>query len=121
MKEECGIEMEEKELIDLTEFAYKEKEKGVFLSPGLLDEFMRIFAYKKTISQEEMKKLQGKLTGNIDEGEMIKLKIVKLNQLWKYCPDAKSLSSLFLYSLYSSLPPSPPSSSSFSTSPPPSS
>ena len=68
LQEECEIEIEEKDLIDLTDFAYGNKERGVFMSPGLLDEFMRMYAYSSSISLAKLKQFEGKLTGNIEEG-----------------------------------------------------
>lgn len=41
---------------------------------------------------------QGQLKGLIEEGETITLRVIPLSDLWKTCPDAKSLSSVCLYS-----------------------
>jgi ADP-sugar diphosphatase len=45
----------------------------------------------------EVDELQGKLTGLRDQGENITLKLVELEDAWRYSPDAKLLSSLTLY------------------------
>jgi ADP-sugar diphosphatase len=99
MKEECGLNISDKDpcLVDLTEFAYGDRFRGVYPSAGGCDEFMRLFVYHKDVPQEKLDKLKGKLTGNRDHGELITLKIVPLADLWKEAPDSKALSALYLY------------------------
>lgn len=41
--------------------------------------------------------VQGKCTGNLEEGESITLKVIPLADLWKEAPEAKALSALALY------------------------
>jgi len=102
LQEECGLEIEDKDLIDLTAFAFKDRERGVYMTPGLCDEFMRIYAYPTSISLAKLREFEGKLTGNIEEGETISLKIVPFKELWQHCPDAKTLSALYLWQKYQS-------------------
>lgn len=45
----------------------------------------------------QINELEGRLTGLPEEGERIKLHLVKLNDLWRSCPDAKALSALTLF------------------------
>ena len=94
LEEECGLKVDPSELIDLTELAYGTN--GVYTSPGLLDEFIRLFAWRKTMKHEEIQALEGKLGGESDH-EQIVLKIVKFSDLWKTTPDAKTLCALHLY------------------------
>ena len=108
IEEETGLTVEESELVDMTELAVQSQDRtddeedvlqnAVYPSPGGSDEFIPIFLARKTISQSEIDKLQGKLTGLRDHGEKITLKIVKLNDAWKVAArDAKTLSALCLY------------------------
>jgi hypothetical protein len=45
----------------------------------------------------DIEALQGKITGRADEGEVISLELVKLEDVWRTCPDAKALCALTLY------------------------
>ena len=94
LEEECGLKVDPSELIDLTELTYGTD--GVYTSPGLLDEFIRLFAWRKTMKHEEILALEGKLGGE-SAHEQIVLKIVKFADLWKTTPDAKTLCALQLY------------------------
>lgn len=97
IKEETGLIISEKDLIDLTEIVYKGKWKGVYPSAGGCDEFLRLFVYQKEISSKDLEELKGKCTGNLEEGENITLKIIQLKDLVKEAPDSKALSALSLY------------------------
>ncbi|PRP78989.1 nudix hydrolase 14 [Planoprotostelium fungivorum] len=117
LKEECGLEIEEKELVDLTELTFQtirdEERKegregegdgevdagqiGVYTSPGGSDEFLRLFLYRKKLPLQKIKELEGKLTGNLDEGEKISLRLVPLKTLWRTTKDAKALAALALW------------------------
>ena len=94
LEEECGLKVDPSELIDLTELTYGTD--GIYTSPGLLDEFIRLFAWRKTMKHEEIQALEGKLGGE-SAHEQIVLKIVKFADLWKTTPDAKTLCALQLY------------------------
>ena len=107
IKEETGLSVQEDELIDLTALASEslssssdEKlQKAVYPSPGGCDEFIPIFLCKKRLGRDQLKELQGKLTGLRDEGEKITLKIVKAQDLWKEgFRDGKTLAAWALYS-----------------------
>ena len=49
------------------------------------------------VSRKDLETYQGKLTGDLQNGEKITLKIVKLDELYKQAPDMK------VYSSYSDL------------------
>ena len=100
MEEETGLHIKAGDLIDLTEFAWKGKAKGMYLSPGGCDEFIRIMAYEKEVEEPFIEALKGKLTGEAGSDEVIVLEIVELANLWKVSPDAKGLSALQLYQQY---------------------
>jgi len=97
LKEETGIEIKEKDLIDLTALAYNGLAPGVASSAASCDEFLRLFVYRKHVTQEELDTLNNKLTGLIEEDEAITLKVVPLDVMWQVTNDAKALSSLLLY------------------------
>jgi ADP-sugar diphosphatase len=82
LKEETGITVSTKDLVDLTEMAFGNTYQGVFPSAGGCDEFLRLFLFRTKMPKEEINKLQGKCTGVLEEGEQIKLKIISINELW---------------------------------------
>ncbi|TKA65049.1 hypothetical protein B0A49_11609 [Cryomyces minteri] len=88
IEEETGLKVPEKELIDMTKLAL----------PDTDDEFTPLFLYQKRIPRDQLKEWQGKLSGLRDEGEKIKLKLVKLEDLWREGGrDAKALAGWALY------------------------
>eukprot|EP00294_Goniomonas_avonlea_P003852 CAMPEP_0114561000 /NCGR_PEP_ID=MMETSP0114-20121206/11768_1 /TAXON_ID=31324 /ORGANISM="Goniomonas sp, Strain m" /LENGTH=263 /DNA_ID=CAMNT_0001746601 /DNA_START=18 /DNA_END=809 /DNA_ORIENTATION=+ len=97
IKEETGLLIQQQDLIDLTKMAYNESFPGIYPSAGGCDEFLRLFLYRGKVSKTVLSRLQGKLTGVYEEGEMIQLKVIPLRDLWKEAPDAKALSALCLY------------------------
>jgi len=97
MKEETGLALETKDLIDMTQLAYGDKFPGMFPTCGGSDEFNRLFLYRKEMSGDEINGMQGKLTGVAEEGEMIKLQIIPFDDLWQVSPDAKALAALCLH------------------------
>eukprot|EP00443_Scrippsiella_acuminata_P043679 CAMPEP_0115200614 /NCGR_PEP_ID=MMETSP0270-20121206/17210_1 /TAXON_ID=71861 /ORGANISM="Scrippsiella trochoidea, Strain CCMP3099" /LENGTH=572 /DNA_ID=CAMNT_0002614019 /DNA_START=135 /DNA_END=1854 /DNA_ORIENTATION=- len=97
LKEETGIEIHEKDLIDMTDLAFGDAYPGMYPSCGASDEFNRLFMYRQDVTAAELESLQGRLTGVAEEGEHIKLQIIPLGDLWKMSPDAKALGALCLY------------------------
>lgn len=109
IKEELGIVIKESELTSMSELAaeaaLEEKPevgetlpRGMYPSPGACDEHIRIFLHERQVSREELKTWEGKLTGLRQEGEKIKLKLVKLQDVWKVASrDGKTLAALALY------------------------
>lgn len=97
VEEETGIVINETELIDLTYMAYNGYYNGMYPSAGGCDEFIRLFLYQKDITAEKLADLNGKLTGLREEGELIKLRLVLLEDVWRIAPDSKTLSALYLY------------------------
>jgi len=97
MKEETGLEMEPEDLVDLTKLAWNEKFPGMLPSPGGCDEFLRLYAYRRTITPAELQEFEGKATGVLEEGETIKLKVLPLDELWMHTADSKALAALLLY------------------------
>jgi len=104
LQEECDIKISDtdKSLVDLTEFAFGDRFRGMYPSAGGCDEFLRLFVYREQVTRERLNDLMGKLTGDREHGEMITLKIVRLGDLWREAPDAKALSALYLYDKFKS-------------------
>jgi ADP-sugar diphosphatase len=108
IEEECGLKVEESELINMSELALADVEstmKGedpanvMYPSPGGCDETIPIFLCEKRMPRSQIQELEGKLTGLRDEGEKITLKLVKLQDVWKYGGrDGKTLAAMALYS-----------------------
>jgi ADP-sugar diphosphatase len=96
LEEECGLVARPDDLVDLTELAYGGAEPGVFMSPGLVDEWITLFLWRLTLPHERIAELEGKLGGE-DDHEQIVLRIVRLADVWKRCPDNKTLAALALY------------------------
>lgn len=92
LKEECGIEIRAQEMIPLGAREYA-------VSPGGSDEFLGLYLVEKTVSQQELQELEGRLGGLREEGERIKVTLVKLSQVVK---TTRSLSVLAAIALYNS-------------------
>jgi len=99
LKEETGIDIQEDELIDLSGLAYNGKYPGMYPSAGGCDEVLRLFCYRTTVTKEQLDSYQNKLTGVVEEGESISLKVIPLEDLWLEAPDAKALSAMYLYNM----------------------
>ncbi|KAJ3174698.1 hypothetical protein HDU87_006947 [Geranomyces variabilis] len=98
LKEECGIEISEDELVDLTDLALgSEGGSGVYPSPGGSDEYIRLFLCRKRMPSAEIDRLEGAKGGLRGEGERIDLRLVKKRDLWRLTRDMKALSALALY------------------------
>ncbi|KAJ4386828.1 hypothetical protein N0V93_009726 [Gnomoniopsis smithogilvyi] len=71
---------------------------AMYPSAGGCDEYIKIFAHEKRVSREQLREWQGKLTGLREEGEMITLKVVPLEDLWlEGGMDSKALAALTMY------------------------
>lgn len=81
LEEELGLKISSSELTDLSQLAGHSR--GFFPSPGGCEETIRLFAFRKAVTKEELTSMNGRCTGLIDEGEQITLKIVPLDELWK--------------------------------------
>jgi ADP-sugar diphosphatase len=107
IKEETGLEIQEKELVDMTRLANQKTnnvteqenlQDAVYPSPGGSDEFIPIFLSRRRMSRDEIEGLKGKLTGLRDGSEKITLKLCRLDELWKTGGrDGKTLAAVTLY------------------------
>mmetsp|Transcript_25151 Transcript_25151/g.28984 ORF Transcript_25151/g.28984 Transcript_25151/m.28984 type:complete len:308 (-) Transcript_25151:388-1311(-) len=90
MEEECMIKLKKSDLIALTETT-------MLPSAGGCDEGIDLYYVERKVTVREMEDMQGRLTGNKEQGEHIKLHVVPFNTAWKLSGDAKLLCSMFLY------------------------
>lgn len=114
IEEELGLVIKEEELTCLTdkvaeirrekrmaEGSGEERETlpfAMYPSAGGCDEYIKIFAHEKRVPRSQLQEWQGKLTGLRDEGEMITLKVVPLEDLWlEGGMDSKALAALTMY------------------------
>jgi 8-oxo-dGTP pyrophosphatase MutT (NUDIX family) len=91
VEEETGLKINMKDTIDL----------GVMEpSMGGCDERIHLYAYVHEVTSKQIKEFEGKMTGNIEEGESITLKIVKYEDVLAYTNDAKAMCALYQYEQY---------------------
>jgi len=105
IEEETGLVIEAEQLTELavtrnntsTTNTTNTHETGIAFGPGLVDEHISVFLYEKTVKSDMIKSIQGKESGLRDKGELITLKLVPLEDAWRFTRDAKALVALFLY------------------------
>ena len=71
--------------------------RGMYPSAGGCDEFLRLMFHEREVTRAELDAMRGKATGNLEEGEVIVLEIIRYELLWRVCSDAKALSSMLLF------------------------
>lgn len=86
--EETGLRIQESDLLAL-------HDKALFSSPGLLDEKVYFYAFQKTLSDQEIKKLEGQHTGNPLEKEKITTSLISFEQASALMTSVSSLLALF--------------------------
>jgi len=112
IKEETGLDIKLEDLVNISDLAFgqepsqmpigssplkpKTLPRGMYPSAGGCDEFINIFLHRTTMTRENLLELEGKLTGNLEEGEMITLKVLRYRDLWRVA-DSKALSAMALY------------------------
>ncbi|KAJ2803282.1 hypothetical protein H4R20_002956 [Coemansia guatemalensis] len=102
IQEETGLVVRPEDLIDLTppdsEVAGSSGGlRGLYPSAGGCDEFIRLFACEKRVSEDELSQLRGKLSGLRNDGEFITLRLVRLCDLWKQCRDMNATAAAYLW------------------------
>ncbi|KAJ2077888.1 hypothetical protein H4R24_004854 [Coemansia sp. RSA 988] len=102
IQEETGLVVRPEDLIDLTppdsEIAGSFGGlRGLYPSAGGCDEFIRLFACEKRVSEKELDELRGRLGGLRDDGEFITLRLVRLCDLWKQCRDMNATAAAYLW------------------------
>jgi len=103
VEEETGLRIPVHELCNLTELALGETlvqsaQRAMYPSPGGSDEFIPLLVWEKSMPRMDIVDLQDKLTGNRRQGEMITVKLVQYEDVWKEGGrDAKTLAAWALY------------------------
>ena len=90
MAEETGIVMNETDLIDIS------PNGRLCPSIGGCDEKIKYYAYIKDVTPEFLAELDGKIAGNFDEGEIIKIKLIDYETLHMECDDMKAMTAMLL-------------------------
>lgn len=60
IEEELGLQIKKEDMVYFTELAHKGKFKRMYPSNGASDEYLRLFLYRKKISEKELEARQGK-------------------------------------------------------------
>jgi ADP-sugar diphosphatase len=100
LEEELGLTVDASQLINLTEWAYNGKFHGMYPSIGGCDEQIAIMLYRTTMTREKLNEIHDKQTGVAEEGEVIRTKIIPLDELIYTVPDAKAMCAYLLYKEY---------------------
>jgi len=102
--EETGLTINEDDLLDMTALALRDSpnpeglQAAMYPSPGGSDEYIVLFLWEQEMERMEIESLRAKLTGNKQQGEMITLKVIPYEDLWKVATrDAKMMVAWALY------------------------
>lgn len=98
IEEETGLKLNN--LVNMNDLIYVDKQEfdgNIYLSGGGCDEYMHFFVTRVGMCEDVFNELKNKETGSIEENERIKLKTVRLSNLWKSTSDSKAFISLGLY------------------------
>ncbi|PON57456.1 Dihydroneopterin triphosphate diphosphatase [Parasponia andersonii] len=99
VEEETGINLNVEDMIDLTAFLDSSTGCRVFPSPGGCDEEISVFLYRGQVEKGVIAQLQGKETGLREHGELIRVRVVPYDKLWRMTADAKVLTAIALYEM----------------------
>jgi 8-oxo-dGTP pyrophosphatase MutT (NUDIX family) len=106
IEEETGLVVPRNELVDMTALALQQQiqtgpeplQAAMYPSPGGSDEFIPLFLWEKELPRQQIDELRNKSTGLRAQGERIRLKLCRYEDLWKVgARDAKSLAAWALY------------------------
>ena len=100
LKEEAMIDARDEELIDLTGFYTNGKLDGHAGCCGLLDERIRLYAIERTVTAEELRRLDGRNQEYTNENEWIRTVVLPYEEAGKMFIDSKNLVAMFLYERY---------------------
>ena len=95
IKEEVGLDVYPSEFVDLSG-AFHGAATGMYPSSGGCDEFLRLFSWRKKLPMAKITEMHNRRTGNAEEGEKIRIEIVKWDSL-VHSTDAKALSAGCLF------------------------
>eukprot|EP00164_Ancoracysta_twista_P013047 GFYU01020678.1.p1 GENE.GFYU01020678.1~~GFYU01020678.1.p1 ORF type:complete len:254 (+),score=54.40 GFYU01020678.1:72-833(+) len=91
LKEKCDIQIEPKNMVDLTYLAYGDKWPGMYPSAGGCNEFVRLFLYRDSWDRQNLDALEQRLFHDNS------FNIVPLADVWRETPDGKTFSAWALY------------------------
>ncbi|MBA0740412.1 hypothetical protein Gogos_013614 [Gossypium gossypioides] len=99
VEEEIGIQLKLEDMVDLTAFLDPSTGFKVFPSPGGCDEELGLFLYRGRVDNNIITQLEGKETGCVKHGELIKVRVVPYEKLWHTTSDAKALMAIAIYEM----------------------
>ncbi|PPR97183.1 hypothetical protein GOBAR_AA23477 [Gossypium barbadense] len=99
VEEEIGIRLKLEDMVDLSAFLDPSTGFKVFPSPGGCDEELGLFLYRGRVDKNIITQLEGKETGCVKHGELIKVRVVPYEKLWHTTPDAKALMAIAIYEM----------------------
>ncbi|XP_004300733.1 PREDICTED: nudix hydrolase 14, chloroplastic [Fragaria vesca subsp. vesca] len=99
VEEETGISLKQEDMVDLTAFLDQSTGCRMFPSPGGCDEELSLYLYRGQVDKEIIERLQGKETGIREHGELIKVRVLPYEKLWRMTADAKVLTAVALYEM----------------------
>jgi len=105
IEEETGLVVPRNELVDMTALAVRQAQTtpeqlqaAMYPSPGGSDEFIPLFLWEKELPRQYIEELNDKSTGLRVQGERIRVKLCRYEDLWKVgARDAKALAACALY------------------------
>jgi len=97
LEEEAQIKADDSELIDLSEFWWKDSTPGFAGSCGILDERIRLYAIERDVTREQLHMMDGKNQTYVDENEWIRTVVLPYEEAAHQFIDGKNLIALFLY------------------------
>ncbi|MFA6835888.1 MAG: NUDIX domain-containing protein [Fibrobacteraceae bacterium] len=100
LKEEALIDADDSELIDITGLYIGKDKAGFAGSCGLLDEKIRFYAIERTVTPEQLKKMDGRKQEYTDENEWIKTVVLPYEEAGHLFVDCKNLVAMYLYEDY---------------------
>ncbi|TYJ19652.1 hypothetical protein E1A91_A09G206100v1 [Gossypium mustelinum] len=72
---------------------------GTAVREGGCDEELGLFLYRGRVDKNIITQLEGKETGCVKHGELIKVRVVPYEKLWHTTPDAKALMAIAIYEM----------------------
>eukprot|EP00551_Chaetoceros_affinis_P017480 CAMPEP_0203687632 /NCGR_PEP_ID=MMETSP0091-20130426/621_1 /ASSEMBLY_ACC=CAM_ASM_001089 /TAXON_ID=426623 /ORGANISM="Chaetoceros affinis, Strain CCMP159" /LENGTH=248 /DNA_ID=CAMNT_0050557025 /DNA_START=78 /DNA_END=824 /DNA_ORIENTATION=- len=100
VEEVCGVSMKVSDLINLSQSAYENNSiynaSGLCPSLGNSSEFVKILYARKNIKKTQMKIIRKRLSQMREEGAVMSLRVVPLEDVWKVSADMKVVCALFL-------------------------
>ncbi|KAL5319112.1 hypothetical protein ACEPPN_012161 [Leptodophora sp. 'Broadleaf-Isolate-01'] len=104
IEEETGLKIPYDELQDMTKMALESattndnSQPAMYPSPGGSDEYIHLLVWEKEMDEKNIMDLREKLTGLRAQGELITLKLVRYEDLWREgARDGKTVASWALY------------------------